>query len=65
MRGKGLEIYKTIGGGVVFDADREGETIWATRILKNYVTKGIVVNERRLKELPAVAEKGVDCGAGV
>ena len=50
---------------MVFDADREGETIWATRILKNYVTKGIVVNERRLKELPAVAEKGVDCGVGV
>ena len=26
--------------------------IWATKTLKNYVTKGIVVNERRLKELP-------------
>ena len=29
---KGLQIYKTVKGEVVFDVDKEGETIWATRM---------------------------------
>jgi len=43
-----LEIYKTLEGEVIFDIDREQETIWATKVLKQYVVGGIAVNERRL-----------------
>ena len=39
--------------------------IWATKTLKDYIVKGVAVNERRLKELPAEKLSGLEDTLGV